>query len=97
MAAHPYQSDTNITLCFCATDSFPMDQWIIGTDYTSYLVVYGCTIVNEVTGECDHPAAWVWSRTQTLPDDARDAVEVLLPSICVTFDDMKKMPIGEGT
>ena len=46
-----------------------MDQWIISTNYDSYALVYGCTILNSNTGTCDHAAAWVWSRTQELKED----------------------------
>jgi hypothetical protein len=73
-----------------------MDQWFIGTDYTSWALVYSCVITDPVSGECTEVAAWVWSRAQTLSDDDRDAVDALLPTVCLSFADLHEMPVGEG-
>ena len=61
---------------------FTTDYWVIGTDYDTYAVIYGCRNLDS-TGLCTYADSWIWSRFPEIPANKKGIVEGIKGSLCV--------------
>ncbi|XP_077986464.1 uncharacterized protein LOC144440893 isoform X2 [Glandiceps talaboti] len=75
----------------------PMERegnyWVLSTDYTSYAVVYSCTVEKD-DGTCHehNTMVWILSRTQELPDGVTDTVNDVIRSSCIDPEEVNVVP-----
>ncbi|XP_046564055.1 uncharacterized protein LOC124272880 [Haliotis rubra] len=64
------------------TPASAVPYWVLETDYTHYAFVYGCSNIT-ANRTCAQPRAWIWSRTQTIPQIIMDRATSFFNRTCL--------------
>ena len=81
-----------LSVAFFGQEPDRSNYWVLGTDYSSYAVVWSCE-QNQPDSHLE--TAWVLSRTSTLTAAASEAVDVILWSNGVPTEDFRRTEQGE--